>query len=177
MSKINRNFGNLIMCLGEIVIGVLLLIDPVGFTNGIIIMIGILLAVAGVKNIISYFRADPETASQQSTLTKGLLLAGGGLFCIIKSDWFFVAFPLLTVLYGVLILVSGISKIQWAIDMLRQKQKYWYVTLIGAILSLVFAAIVLANPFASTAALWTFIAISLIVEAVADILSFFLGLK
>lgn len=175
MGKISRNSGNLIMCIGEIVIGVLLLIDPTGFTSGIIILLGVLLAAAGIKSVVGYFRTDPEAAAQQSALAKGLFLAGAGLFCIFRSDWFIAAFPLLTVFYGVLILLSGISKVQWAVDLFRLKQPYWYVTLIGAVLSLAFGAIVLVNPFASTAALWVFIAVSLIVEAVADILSFFLG--
>lgn len=48
----------------------------------------------------------------------------------------------------------------------------WFVALIGAILSLVFAILIIVNPFASTAILWTFIAVSLIIEAVADILTF-----
>ncbi len=177
MSKVSRNAGNLIMCLAEIVIGVLLLIDPVGFTNTIIILLGVLLAIVGVKNIITYFRTDPETAVWQNSLASGLLLTGGGLFCIFKSEWFFAAFPLLTVFYGVLILLSGISKIQWAVDLLRSKQKYWFVALLGAILSIVFAVIILRNPFTSTAALWMFIGISLIVEAVADVLSFIFGRK
>jgi len=51
------------------------------------------------------------------------------------------------------------------------------VALIGAVLTLVFALLILANPFASTAFLWTFIAISLIVEAVLDILAFTFGRK
>jgi len=77
----------------------------------------------------------------------------------------------------VLILLSAISKLQWAVDLLRKRQRYWFVTLIGALLSLVFAVIVLANPFAATATLWMFVAISLIVEAVADIVSFIFGRK
>lgn len=74
-------------------------------------------------------------------------------------------------------LVFGISKFQWAIDMLRQKQKFWFVALIGAALTLVFAILILINPFASTTVLWTFIAITLIVEAVVDIVAYILGRK
>jgi len=88
-----------------------------------------------------------------------------------------VTLRLPTVFYGVLILVSGISKVQWAVDMLRQKQKYWFIALIGAVLSLVFAVLVLANPFSSTVVLWTFIAVSLIIEAIVDILAFIFGRK
>ena len=94
-----------------------------------------------------------------------------------RSNWFIVTFPLLTVIYGVLTLLGGINKIQWAIDMLRAKQKYWFVAIISAVLTLVFSALILANPFASTAVLWTFIAVTLIVEAVIDIVAFILGRK
>ena len=94
-----------------------------------------------------------------------------------RSNWFIVTFPLLTVIYGVLTLLGGINKVQWAIDMLRAKQKYWFVAIISAVLTLVFSALILANPFASTAVLWTFIAATLIVEAVIDIVAFILGRK
>lgn len=44
MKKIDRNVGNLVMCIAEAVIGILLLVNPVGFTSGIIIALGIVLA-------------------------------------------------------------------------------------------------------------------------------------
>ena len=53
MRKINRSTGNLLTCIFEIMVGILLLIDPVGFTSGIIVVFGIVLAVIGA---ISLFR-------------------------------------------------------------------------------------------------------------------------
>ena len=88
-----------------------------------------------------------------------------------------VTFPLLTVLYGILTLVSGVSKVQWAVDMLRAKQKYWFVEVISAVLTIICAILILTNPFTSTAFLWTFIGVSMIVEAVVDVIAFFLGRK
>ncbi len=177
MEKINRNMGNLLMCLSEIVIGILLLINPVGFTSGIIITLGILLTILGIVNIVRYFRADPEMAAQKNGLAKGLVFVSIAFVCIFRTGWFIAAFPLITIFYGILILLSGISKIQWAVDLLRLKQKYWVVALIGAILSLLFAVFVLVNPFSSTLFLWNFIAVSLIIEAVVDILTFIFGRK
>lgn len=177
MSKMKRNTANLLMCLTEIIIGILLLIDPVDFTSGIIITLGILMAILGLGSIVGYFRTDPEEAAGKSGLSKGLVFGTVAFVCIFKTGWFMAAFPLISVFYGILIWVSGIHKIQWAVDMLRQKQKYWFVALIGAILSLIFAAFVLANPFSSTVALWTFIAMSLILEGVVDILAFIFGRK
>lgn len=53
----------------------------------------------------------------------------------------------------------------------------WFIALIGAALSVLFAVLVLANPFSSTIILWNFIAIWLIIEAVMDILTFIFGMK
>lgn len=177
MNKINRNTGNLLTCIFEILVGILLLIDPVGFTSGIIIVFGIVLAVIGVIGLFKYFRMDAEAAAQENGLVKGLIFAIFGLFCAFKSEWFIITFPLLTVLYGILTLISGVSKVQWAVDMLRAKQKYWFVEVIGAVLTIVCAILILTNPFTSTAFLWTFIAVTMIVEAVVDVVAFVLGRK
>jgi len=177
MSKINRNTGNLLTCIFEILVGILLLIDPVGFTSGIIVAFGIVLAVIGAISLFRYFREDAETASQESGLAKGIIFVIFGLFCAFKSEWFIVTFPLLTVLYGILTLVSGVSKVQWAVDMLRAKQKYWFVEVIGAVLTIICAILILTNPFTSTVFLWTFIGVSMIVEAVVDVIAFILGRK
>lgn len=165
------------MCLAEIVIGILLLINPIGFTSGIIIVLGLVMVIMGIGSLISYFKSDPAEAASQNGLAKGLLLTLAGCFCMFRSEWFIVTFPVLTVIYGVFTLGTGIHKIQWAVDMLRMKKRYWFVALVGAILTLVFAVLILTNPFATTAVLWTFIGVTLIVEAVIDVLSIVFGRK
>lgn len=177
MSRINRNTGNILTCIFEILVGILLLIDPVGFTSGIIIAFGVVLGVLGVVSLVKYFRTDAQKAAEQSGLAKGLVYIIAGLFCAFKSEWFIVTFPLLTVLYGVLTLICGVSKIQWAVDMLRAGRKYWFVEIIGAVLTIVCGVLILVNPFASTAVLWIFIGVTMIVEAVVDVLAFILGRK
>lgn len=173
--NIDRNTGNLILCIAEAAIGILLLIDPIGFTSGIIMALGLVLGILGIKELLDYFRTEPETAAKSNGLAKGLLMVLGGIFCIFRAEWFIITFPILTMFYGVLTLVGGISKIQWAVDMLRQKQKYWFIEVLGAVLTIIFAILILTAPFASTAFLWTFIGVSLIAEAIIDILAFVLG--
>ncbi len=175
MRKSHRSLASLLLCIAEIVVGILLLIDPIGFTSGILILLGIGMAIAGAFSLIKYFRTSPEEAALEDSLAKGLILVVLGCFCMFRSQWFIVTFPVLTALYGVMTLVNGIGKIQWAVDMLRQKQKYWFVAVIGAVLTILFAILILSDPFGTTAVLWTFIAISLIIEAVVDIVAFILG--
>lgn len=172
MSRFRLNTGNLVLCILELLIGVLLCIDPVGFTSCIIVVLGIVLAVVGIANLLSYFRSDPRQAALENGFAKGLLLLLGGLFCVFRFKWFFATFPVLTVLYGVFNLLGGISKIQWGLDMFRLKEKYWYAAIISAVFTLLFAGLILADPFSSTEALWTFVSVTFIVEAAIDLATF-----
>lgn len=85
MKKTKSSFTSLGMSLLEIVLGILLLIDPVGFTSGIIIAFGIVMVVVGIIKIIQYFRTDAEEAAQKGTLAIGILYASVGLFCAFHS--------------------------------------------------------------------------------------------
>ena len=163
--------GKFILALGELAIGVLLLINPVGFTTAIIAVVGVLLLIAGILNTLRYFKMDPEEAALGQNLTQGLLEAAAGLFCVFKGNWFIVTFPLLTVLYGIVTLVTGVSKVQWTVDLLRTKAKKWFWAAISAAVTLICSVVILCNPFTSTAVLWMFIAITLIVEAVFDVIT------
>ena len=151
--------------------GILLLINPLGFTAGIIAGIGMLLTALGTLWVLGYFREEPLEAVKGQKLTKGLCAFAGGAFCIFKYEWFIATFPLLTILYGIGILLTGITKVQWAVDMLRMKVKLWYYAAISAAVTLLVAMVILMDPFTTTAVLWNFIAVGLIVEAVADILA------
>lgn len=177
MKKWKDRLANIIMAAGEALVGILLLIDPLGFTAGIIKGIGILLIALGAIWTLEYFKEEPVEAMKGQRLIKGLCALVGGAFCIFQWEWFIVTFPLLTMLYGVGILLTGITKIQWAVDMLRMKIKLWYYGAASAAVTVVIAAVILMNPFATTTLLWTFIAVSLIVEAAVDILALFFAGK
>lgn len=169
MERLNPVFGKVLLCICEVLVGILLLINPIGFTTAIIKTVGVLLVVIGALEIYRYFRLAPEIAFREQGLAKGMCIILGGLFCLLRSKWFIVTFPVMTILYGIVILITGIVRIQWTVDMLRMKIEHWYLAAIGAALSLIFAVVIFANPFGTTAFLWTFVAISLIVDAVADL--------
>lgn len=172
---VDRRRINLILCLGEFLLGVLLLINPVGFTSAVLMTLGALLAALGALRLVGYFRAEPAEAARGGGLVIGLCLVLTGLFCLFRWEWFVLTFPILTVVYGVLTLVNGLNKLQDAVDALRLELRYWYVAMTGAALTLVFAALILVNPFSSTAVLWTFLAVSLMVEGAADLAFLVLG--
>lgn len=175
MKFLKRNANVILLCLFEALIGVLLVVDPIGFTSGIIISFGIALLAAGLICTIGYFRADAVEAALRGALVKGLAMLLAGAFCVIQPMWLIAAFPLLTILYGVVILFAGLCKVQWTIDALRLKIGRWFLPAISAAVSIICGFVVLSDPFASTLVLWMFTGISLIVEAVLDVVVLFFG--
>lgn len=162
-------WGALIVCALEIIVGVLLLIDPVRFTTGIIFGAGVILMLGGAYSILRYFLSKPEIAAQRQLLFRGLLGIMAGLVCVTQYEWFLTAFPLLTVLYAGWMLVLAAGKIQQMADQKRGGVNRWYMPGISAAAATVLAVIILINPFGAVNAIWVFAGISLIAEAAIDL--------
>lgn len=171
MKTIKENFGNIIMSLGEILIGILLLIKPIGFTKGIIIIVGSILIILGIINIIKYVTTDIFQAIKEQSLSAGLIFVTIGLFCVLRTNWFIITFPVLTILYGIMIFIMGLKKVQWSIDLVRLKRKHWFIVGLSAVTSIMFAIIIMNNPFSTTAILWQFTGIILIIESILDVIA------
>ena len=171
MKTIKENFGNIIMSLGEILIGILLLIKPIGFTKGIIIIVGSILIILGIINIVKYVTSDIFQSIKEQSLSTGLIFVTIGLFCVLRTNWFIITFPVLTILYGIMIFIMGLKKVQWSIDLVRLKRKHWFIVGLSAVTSIMFAIIIMNNPFSTTAILWQFTGIILIIESILDVIA------
>lgn len=167
---LKRSLGGVAISLAELIIGILLLVNPLGFTSGIIVTFGVLMMLWGIGSIIKYFCTRPEEAAVGQLLEKGLIALLAGAFCAFRSHWLLVTFPMLTLVYGVVILLTGFKKTQWMVDYIRLKRSRWFLVGISAVISIFCGIVIITNPFSTTAALWIFIGISLIVEAVLDMI-------
>lgn len=175
MKMLKKSMVGIAVSLVELLIGILLLVDPVGFTSGIIIACGIGLMLGGIGSVIRYFLSAPEAAAVSQSLVKGLVALLAGAFCAFNSHWFLAAFPVLTLVYGIVILIVGLTKLQWTVDMIRLKRSRWYLSAISSVLSVVCGVVIITSPFSSTGVLWMFTGISLITEAVFDMIGGLFG--
>lgn len=173
MKFMKQHANSIILCLFEILVGILLLINPEKFTTAIVSVFGIVLIAVGLICVIGYFRMDAVRAAASQSLLKGLSALIAGIFCVTRSDWFIAAFPVLAILYGVAVLISGLVKIQWAVNIIRLKLGKWGLPALSAVISLICSIVILKNPFGAAYILWIFTGISLIVEAVLDIAALF----
>lgn len=164
--------GSIGICLIELAVGILLLINPTEFTAGIITGAGLVLIVLGVFNAVKYFFTEPEDAAKQQLLLKGLGALLIGLVCIFKSKWFVTtAISALTLVYGAVILAAGLGKFQKTIDIIRLKKPKWFLTGISALIFLICGTVIVFDPFGTSNAIWIFTGIVLIAEAVMDLIA------
>ena len=169
-----RYLRDIITALFLIVVGILLLINPVAFAMGLVKLAGVFLVVLGALRIVRYFRTDPETAARGQDFFIGLIAILGGLFCIFFTGWFLTAFTTLAVIYGLLQLLLGFSKVQRTVDFLRMELSLWYLPACSALIYLVFGFIIVLNPEMTLINVWVFTGVTMIVEGIITAVCLFL---
>lgn len=166
-----NSLSRLITCAAEAAVGVVLLVDPEGFTKLILIAVGILLCVLGVLAAINYFRMEAAEAALSQELVRGLVGLAAGVFLVYKADWIVRHLMPITVLYGVAALLVGIVKLQWTVDMARLHTGMWQSSAVASALSIVLAVVILVNPFSARKTLWIFAGVTFIITAIATLFS------
>ena len=169
MKTIQENLGLIIICVIEVIIGIVFFTDPIQFTSAVLMGVGVVLLITGVCGVIRYFTTPPAMAVLEQQLSKGLISLLAGALLLFRNEQVVALFPMLTQVYGVVILITGMIKLQRGVDLLRLKRRFWYLSAISAVLAVLLSVIVLANPFESTLVLWRVAAVTLIAQAVLDI--------
>ncbi len=164
-----KRYGAVIIgILAELAVGVLLLMNPVGFTKAIIMGIGAVILVIGAYKLITYLLDRRNSMESPADLTLGAIACVIGIILLAGNRWILATFSVITLFYGILMLIGGISKLSQAAEM-RRNDRRWLFSVISACITIAAAVIIIANPFSTTALLWRFIGASLIIEAVIDL--------
>ena len=177
LKKLDRRIKSLILCIAELLIGLILLIKPVGFTSILIVCSGIGLIIKGLLDILRYFRTTAKEASLQEGLSQGLIYLLIGAFCTFQSQWLMQAVSFSGIIYAVLIMLLGVEKIQNTVDAHRLGCKNWFYPAIAAVISIASVIIIFINPFSVERNLLVFSGAILLVEMVIDIIGLYMNLK
>ena len=169
MKTLKENWFNLLTILFLIVVGILLLINPLELSTLIIQVAGILIALFGLYRIFKYFWAKPEEAARNSDFFIGAVLISAGMFCLFSVSWFERVFPAFAVIYGILQILLGYQQLQQMIDRLRLKLPKWWLNGISAAISLLFGFLIVANPTMQLIDIWIFTGIAMILEGVFSV--------
>ena len=153
-----------------LLLGVLFLVFPE--TSGIIICYttGGIVCLVGIVKIIEYFKTPVSLADYSLSLVTGLAALAVGIYVLVKPDVLKAVLP--TVL-GVAAILDGTIKLQNTLDMLRLKDRHWWLTLILAAVTIGLGIALIINPFKAADTLTTFIGIALIITGVCDLAALF----
>lgn len=161
------NVQSVIVAVSLIVIGLLFVIFPSSSARIICYVAGAILLVWGIFKLAVYFASGLRDTGSY-TLAQGAALIAVALLLFVKPD---LIAELLTVLFGIILIVNGVVWLQRTIGMAKMKAGGWWILLIIALATLVLGLVITFDPFSSKNALMIFAGISMIVIGVLDIVA------
>ena len=165
---------SLMLAVCELLLGILLLVNPVGLTSFVITALGVIVLILGALHLYQYIRLPREEAAKTWKLAIGTGLLAIGISVIVNQPWMVEMLGTLTTLYGIITLAAAFMKLQITVDALRGKRPYWYLMAISFLMTAVLATLLFVGTFAESA-VWIMTGIILILLAVLDVVYFILG--
>lgn len=150
-----------------IVLGVTALLISEQMVKGLGYLMGIVLILAGAVSMIGYLLRDARQNYYHDEFAYGLLCIVLGCLVLYKVELIISMVPFLL---GLLVLISGITKLQDVIDMKRLECGNWIGMLIVAILNLLLGVVLILNPFDAALVLFKMLGIGLILSGITDTL-------
>ncbi|MBQ4569627.1 MAG: DUF308 domain-containing protein [Ruminococcus sp.] len=152
--------------IGIIILGLLMVIFPADASKIICITGGILLGIWGLLKLVSYFAAVKNGPFSSFGLAQGATFVCVAIFLILAPQ--FVK-PFLVAVLALVLMISAVMKIQYTVDFLRLKNKFWYIALIGAVVSIALGTVTLFNLNNTAKWVLLFVGISFLVTGAWDI--------
>ena len=151
-----------------ILLGIVALVVPETMQKTLGYVIGIVLIVAGLISIICYLLRDAKENYYHNEFVFGLVGMVVGAAVLYKVE---VIISLIPFILGILVLFSGCSKLQDAIDLKRLGYGSWIGMLVVAVINIILGIVLICNPFQAAIVLFRVLGVGLIISGVSDCFS------
>ena len=151
-----------------ILLGIVALVIPETMQKTLGYLIGIVLIVAGLISIICYLLRDARENYYHNEFVFGLVGMVVGAAVLYKVE---VIISLIPFILGILVLFSGCSKLQDAIDLKRLGYGSWIGMLVVAVINIILGIVLICNPFQAAIVLFRVLGVGLIISGVSDCFS------
>ena len=158
--------GMLLLSVAYIVIGMMLLIMPQTSLLWICYAFGAVVLITGIVCLIQYARIRGTGFTAPFMLVGGVITAGLGIFTLAKPQ---VVASFLPIVFGIFIVVDGLSRIGSAIDLAKRKGQKWWVLLLLSIVSVALGILLVLHPFGAAVSVVMVCGILLIVEGAMNL--------
>lgn len=148
-----------------IILGIVVLVFPETTAKTLGYLLGVVLILAGAVSMICYLLREAHLNYYHNDFLVGLVEITLGCVVLYKVEWIISLIPFIL---GLLVLVSGCSKLQDVIDMKRMNYGNWVVMLILAAANVVFGVVLICNPFQAAALFFRLIGVGLLFSGISD---------
>ncbi|MBQ3417485.1 MAG: DUF308 domain-containing protein [Ruminococcus sp.] len=161
----------ILVILFEIFVGVMLLINPEGFTKVVIIILGALLLLLAVVFLVNFIRSKRDEEAGTGALVGAIICFIVGLLCVIFSQGVLGVLESLAIIYGIILFVFGLNKIIMFFATRNEGYSASWFHIVGGIIALALGVVIFLYPRDATITVWVITGIALLAEAVIDIIS------
>ena len=158
--------GMMLLSIAYIVIGMMLLIMPQTSLLWICYAFGAVVLITGIVCLIQYARIRGTGFTAPFMLVGGVITAGLGIFTLAKPQ---VVASFLPIVFGIFIVVDGLSRIGSTIDLAKRKGQKWWVLLLLSIVSVALGILLVLHPFGAAVSVVMVCGILLIVEGAMNL--------
>ena len=158
--------GMMLLSIAYIVIGMMLLIMPQTSLLWICYAFGAVVLITGIVCLIQYARIRGTGFTAPFMLVGGVITAGLGIFTLAKPQ---VVASFLPIVFGIFIVVDGLSRIGSAIDLAKRKGQKWWVLLLLSIVSVALGILLVLHPFGAAVSIVMVCGILLIAEGAMNL--------
>ena len=151
-----------------ILLGIVALLIPETMQKTLGYLIGIVLIVAGAVSMICYLLRDARDNYYHNEFVFGLVGIVLGVAVLYKVE---VIISLIPFILGILVLFSGCSKLQDAIDLKRLSYGCWVGMLVVAVINIILGVVLICNPFQAAVLLFRVLGVGLILSGASDCFS------
>lgn len=160
----------IVMAVAYVVFGLSLLIKPELSTTVICYAIGAVCVIYAVANLIKYFTGSMNRMYIEPDFVLSVIICVFGIVTIVRPS---VIISILPFIVGIVLVFSGLIKVQDGINLKRFNYDRWFLVLGFAVISVILGIVVLLNPFGTGLLLqeWSDFSLQLTVYSVFQALS------
>lgn len=134
----------IVMAVAYVVFGLSLLIKPELSTTVICYAIGAVCVIYAVANLINYFTGSMNRMYIEPDFVLSVIICVFGIVTIVRPS---VIISILPFIVGIVLVFSGLIKVQDGINLKRFNYDRWFLVLGFAVISVILGIVVLLNPF------------------------------
>lgn len=151
-----------------VAVGTLMVIFPTSVIKSMCYIIATIIIAMGVVKIISFLLKEQQEGFARTGLVSGIVFVAIGAFIAIRSKAIISVIPFIL---GILILFSGISKLQYFLQLKKYSKDKSRAMFITSVINIIIGIVLAFNPFRAVRFMLVILGICMIFTGLSDIIS------